>query len=436
MKFLSKIFLTQHRRSHFTYRQPWFIIGLLAIVLVSCDRSPKIVTVTTPMPTNTPTQVAINSDVATAIAASIPTPESDDLQSPTATPSLTATSATCDLPEGWVVYTVQPFDTLFSLAAQTDITVAEIKDANCILDDLIIVGDPLFLPSLPPAPVIVSGGGDGSGIPEGPEEPDCSLFACPDGSLADRTWPLGGPNYEYEPCAVDEPRTKPWVSFETENDTILVDGESVPDPMRFDRELGQRSYYFLCYPEDFLEDNTIDIENIEAKLFWQGQELELDVASSPASPLRKMGNAQAVALWNAICDNQQTFPVGQIYTIKFFDNLGNEPELSFKLNNPTRQRILTVPPASPTTSDTNFEIYLCGYKDEEMVQVDFYYEKSFETDGQFYNLGHSQSVSVIIDANGWGKETLTSLANDPPRSYFLIDNELRLNGSDQFWLIP
>jgi len=63
----------------------------------------------------------------------------------------------CERPFGWEVYEVQPGNTLFSIARAVGSTVAELRDANCLLDvDNIVAGDLLFVPELPSSPVVTS----------------------------------------------------------------------------------------------------------------------------------------------------------------------------------------------------------------------------------------------------------------------------------------
>ncbi len=56
----------------------------------------------------------------------------------------------CGAPDNWVLYAVQANDTLFSLAAETGTSVEGIRWANCLGDDTLTAGQPLYLPSLPP----------------------------------------------------------------------------------------------------------------------------------------------------------------------------------------------------------------------------------------------------------------------------------------------
>lgn len=54
---------------------------------------------------------------------------------------------------GWVVYIVQPGDTLYSLARRFGTSQEAIRRANCLIGYTIYVGQALYLPPLPPTPV-------------------------------------------------------------------------------------------------------------------------------------------------------------------------------------------------------------------------------------------------------------------------------------------
>ena len=59
------------------------------------------------------------------------------------------------MPSGWVRYVIQPGDLVTLLAQKTGASVAQLIAVNCLLEtQIIIVGQPLFLPMLPPATLI------------------------------------------------------------------------------------------------------------------------------------------------------------------------------------------------------------------------------------------------------------------------------------------
>jgi LysM repeat protein len=69
--------------------------------------------------------------------------------SPTFRPP-TQTPIPCGPPPNWVVYIVQPGDTVFSLAARTGISDEALRFANCLRNNNIRVGQQLYLPFVPP----------------------------------------------------------------------------------------------------------------------------------------------------------------------------------------------------------------------------------------------------------------------------------------------
>jgi LysM repeat protein len=69
---------------------------------------------------------------------------------PPAQPS--ATAVKCGPPSYWVVYIVQPGDTLFNIAQRVNSSVSQIKYANCLTSDTIRAGQRLYVPRIP-API-------------------------------------------------------------------------------------------------------------------------------------------------------------------------------------------------------------------------------------------------------------------------------------------
>ena len=109
--------------------------------------------------TSEPTAVA---ELATTSEPASPAPTGSPTLSPTmvativntATPSSTPTlSTSCGPPASWVAYTVRYGDTLFLLARNTNSSVAELMQANCLTDNVIFYGTRIYLPSLPPVHV-------------------------------------------------------------------------------------------------------------------------------------------------------------------------------------------------------------------------------------------------------------------------------------------
>ena len=88
----------------------------------------------------------------TTIATNTPTPTETptSTQPPTNTDLPTVTS--CVMRFDWLTYRVKRGDTLFSIALATGSTVRELKEANCLVSDVIIAGQSLHVPRLPIEP--------------------------------------------------------------------------------------------------------------------------------------------------------------------------------------------------------------------------------------------------------------------------------------------
>jgi LysM repeat protein len=127
---------------------------LVGLSLVGC-REPQPPQPQPPVVVTTPTAataVAVLPDETVAAMLTAEALTAQPLATHTPLPSATPAPPSCGPPDDWVLYVVRPGDTLFSLANRTDTTVADIKDANCMVNDIIYVGDELYLSSVPPSP--------------------------------------------------------------------------------------------------------------------------------------------------------------------------------------------------------------------------------------------------------------------------------------------
>lgn len=61
----------------------------------------------------------------------------------------TPTRVPCGPPPGWVIYYVQPGDTLWNISIRVGVSVETIRQANCLRDYIVRVGQPLYLPFRP-----------------------------------------------------------------------------------------------------------------------------------------------------------------------------------------------------------------------------------------------------------------------------------------------
>jgi len=218
----------------------------------------------------------------------------------------------------------------------------------------------------------------------------------------------GGPNDPgFNPCA--STKGFPWISVETENQ-----GSN-------DLQLGQRAYYFAC---EFSDPNTIT-----AEMSGPSDTQSLSILSAIPNPDLQMHLAQRVITWNATCD----LPVGS-YTLDIKDGNGNQSQLIFNLTETLFQRILTIPQSGP--AGTAFQIYYCGYPAEanQEVLVDFYYGVKRTDQQGGYDFYHIYSWNILINANGWATQTLSSFPGDPTRAYLIDDRDGALKGYDFMWL--
>jgi LysM repeat protein len=58
--------------------------------------------------------------------------------------------AQCGAPAGWVIYYVQPGDTLYGIATAYGISTRQLMYANCLQSENIMVGQALYVPNVPP----------------------------------------------------------------------------------------------------------------------------------------------------------------------------------------------------------------------------------------------------------------------------------------------
>lgn len=126
---------------------------VLSLGLAQTDRSflrsvsaPATMPVAVLLGTATPELVPLPTNTAT-LRPVLPTATSETTPVATAV----AVQPICvSIPPGWVAYTVQPGDTLASLAARSGATVSELRQANCLENSLILAGMTIYLPAVPP----------------------------------------------------------------------------------------------------------------------------------------------------------------------------------------------------------------------------------------------------------------------------------------------
>jgi LysM repeat protein len=101
---------------------------------------------------DSPTQEATSSPDVTVV--SIPTSTLDpDRDTPTPTRRTrtpTPSDSVCDIPAGWVTYTVQPEDNIYSIAIRYGETGDSILEANCLGNQTVSAGDVIYVPPVTP----------------------------------------------------------------------------------------------------------------------------------------------------------------------------------------------------------------------------------------------------------------------------------------------
>lgn len=163
----------QHKPFQFFLKGLKIIIGLGVVIVIvylialfeTCCHDLK----TTPTSTSTFTITPSESPIASTPIASMtptititvmPSPSPTHTPTPTTTPTNTPTiiettslvpTPICPTPIGWISYTIQSGDTLSYLASQTNSSVSEIIQGNCLSDTVIVINATLSLPSHPPS---------------------------------------------------------------------------------------------------------------------------------------------------------------------------------------------------------------------------------------------------------------------------------------------
>lgn len=109
---------------------------------------------------DTPTTVAIENTASPSVTEpteNITEATGTATAAPTGTPLVIVVTATftprpsvsCGAPTGWTIYTVQRYDTLYSISVRTGTTVNQLKTANCLTSATIYVGQRLYVPYYP-----------------------------------------------------------------------------------------------------------------------------------------------------------------------------------------------------------------------------------------------------------------------------------------------
>ncbi len=127
-------------------------------VSAAVQQAPSAETIPTADPQAAPTAEVTTAPTEAPVAAAdpataVPTREGADMLVPAAVKGATPVPCTPALPAGWGLYTVIRGDHLTKLARATGTTVREIAGANCLVTDVIVIGQTLYIPLSDALPV-------------------------------------------------------------------------------------------------------------------------------------------------------------------------------------------------------------------------------------------------------------------------------------------
>jgi LysM repeat protein len=345
---------------------------------------------------------------------------------PGGTATAEGTPTSCPPPSGWLAYTIQTGDTLFSLANWSGASVNELMQRNCLEGSLIFPGQVIYLPALPPPPAPPAAGGappsgGGAANPPGPEatEPpfhDCeSAFDCPNPIVMGLDIGPNSPNQGFIPCS--ENKSGVWIS----SDKLTV-------------EQGLRAYFYAC---NFPQNATLTVE-VSGPVGAPPPPVHItDTIPNPdiqskAIELNWDFDKFKVVTFFAVCN----LPLGP-YTITVKDDQSPPAQYSFDViaPDPILQYILPVPQAG--TAGTRFDVWFCNYRDYagKKVLMDLFYEFSY-LGGQNHHFGAYVQTFVQMNNAGWSMIQLQSKPGDIARAYYILDHDSHLNGENFIWITP
>lgn len=294
---------------------------------------------------------------------------------------------------------VRQDETLYYLATNTGASVEEVIKANCLANDLIQIGQALYLPSVPPLRPT---------FPPAPPAPPIAVvpagctssFSCTNPNLPPLELASGAPN---DPSFVvcDGTVGKPWIStFSTR------------------MSVGQRFYFFAC-------EFTKPI--LTAKIIYSEGEKRIDLlAESPNIDLPR-GKANAVLTWPATPDQ----PTG-IYKVAVQGTDGEYADLEFVIIPASEDAILVDPVSGPP--GTTFSVYYIFGKDGN-PEIEFYGEDNPTIKDHKFTGRDTWKVQVSKPLPGekeWVMVPLTSLVTDPHSGYMVAFG--KMSTYFMFWL--
>ncbi|MGB8215291.1 MAG: LysM peptidoglycan-binding domain-containing protein [Anaerolineales bacterium] len=124
-------------------------IGLLLGGFLLSLAEGKITTLSTSSPTPTPTLMPTSSPTWQPLTPSLGSLTPTPTWTITQTPSLLPPPTNCPPPVGWLPYIVQAGDTLDGIAARYQVSIAALQHANCLLTPGLLPGVVIYVPPVP-----------------------------------------------------------------------------------------------------------------------------------------------------------------------------------------------------------------------------------------------------------------------------------------------
>jgi LysM repeat protein len=122
------------------------VLGGFALAMAEGGLIPPLVS--RPSPTPIPQSAYPTLELLPPLDGSTQTTDSSETPTATLTNTPPPPPTACPPPAGWVAIAVQPFDTLVSLAQTYRIPVSQLKQANCLLSDELVGGSYMYVPPL------------------------------------------------------------------------------------------------------------------------------------------------------------------------------------------------------------------------------------------------------------------------------------------------
>jgi LysM repeat protein len=375
------------------------VLSALFFSISACRPNPPILVVT-PSATATRVLPTLNATIVSALTA-----EATVALTPTETAvATTPTPTPCAPPEAWLPYQVQAGDTLFFLAAYTDIDVEALQTANCLESDFLAIGQTLFLPTLPP--IAQAGSSQSAGL-EVAEASECpSFFSCQPNMQVSYLRDTLSPN-DPAPCRTDSETPLPSISS-TGTGTAFA---------------GRRLYFFACH-FDNPQSWQVNLANSA------GESVVLD-RSRDFNPLLpedlqddvEEGGVQLTLLWSVPCDiGSNTYTL----TIMANNEEANVATTTIEVRNLERPFIMVAPEVGKPGSQ--FEVHYCALQPNSTITLELFYGHGVVGDGEEFLLG--TTVEGMSDGMGNGRLPLPSLPTDQPRNYRLHYLGENINGDE------